>query len=164
MAKTHARREASKDDLPEWFWEGPNVAADRGIRTLTIKQPWAWAIFHGGKDIENRSWATQVRGPVAIHAAATKPDPEDVERLRKTMKRKVPDELPTGVILGLVEIVDCVTNTSSPWAEKGQVHFVLKSPRPLEHPVPAKGGLGFWYYSAPVSTHEVRGARPVPYR
>ena len=28
------------------------------MKALTIKQPWAWAIIHAGKDIENRDWVT----------------------------------------------------------------------------------------------------------
>ncbi len=41
------------------------------MRAITVRQPWAWAIIHGGKDIENRSRniAGSYRGPVAIHAA-----------------------------------------------------------------------------------------------
>jgi hypothetical protein len=35
-------------------------------RTLTVRQPWAWAIARGHKDIENRSWTTRYRGPIAI--------------------------------------------------------------------------------------------------
>ena len=35
------------------------------MKALTIKQPWAWAILHGGKDIENRNWFTSVAGGVA---------------------------------------------------------------------------------------------------
>jgi len=40
------------------------------MRVLTVRQPWAWAIVHGGKDIENRTrnLAGTYRGPVAIHA------------------------------------------------------------------------------------------------
>ena len=40
------------------------------MRVLTVRQPWAWAIIHGGKDVENRSRniAGSYRGPVAIHA------------------------------------------------------------------------------------------------
>jgi hypothetical protein len=40
------------------------------VRVLTVKQPWAWAIIHGGKDVENRvrNLAGGYRGPVAIHA------------------------------------------------------------------------------------------------
>ena len=41
------------------------------MRILTVRQPWAWAIIHGGKDVENRvrNIAGDYRGPVAIHAA-----------------------------------------------------------------------------------------------
>jgi len=40
------------------------------MRILTVRQPWAWAIVHGGKDVENRvrNIAGDYRGPVAIHA------------------------------------------------------------------------------------------------
>jgi hypothetical protein len=40
------------------------------VKALTVQQPWAWAIVHGGKDVENRSrnLAGSYRGPVAIHA------------------------------------------------------------------------------------------------
>ena len=34
------------------------------MKALSIRQPWSWLILHGGKDIENRSWRTNVRGPV----------------------------------------------------------------------------------------------------
>jgi len=40
------------------------------IRVLTVQQPWAWAILHGGKTIENRSQLWSYRGPLAIHAGA----------------------------------------------------------------------------------------------
>jgi len=43
--------------------------ADR-LPALTVKQPWAWAIAHAGKRIENRSWRMDYRGDLAIHAGA----------------------------------------------------------------------------------------------
>ena len=45
------------------------------MKCLTIKQPWAWLIFNdsgvnkGLKNIENRTWHTNIRGPVAIHTS-----------------------------------------------------------------------------------------------
>lgn len=41
------------------------------MRVLTVRQPWAWAIIHGGKTVENRARniAGDYRGPVAIHVA-----------------------------------------------------------------------------------------------
>jgi hypothetical protein len=38
------------------------------MRALTVRQPWAWAIAHAGKTVENRSWSTSYRGLLAIHA------------------------------------------------------------------------------------------------
>ncbi len=38
---------------------------------LSIRQPWAWLIINGYKDIENRSWPTNYRGTFFIHASKT---------------------------------------------------------------------------------------------
>ena len=38
------------------------------MKAITVRQPWAWAIVHGGKTIENRALAWSYRGPLAIHA------------------------------------------------------------------------------------------------
>jgi hypothetical protein len=40
------------------------------VKALTIHQPWAWAIVHGGKNVENRTQRWKYRGPLAIHAGA----------------------------------------------------------------------------------------------
>jgi len=37
------------------------------LKALSIQQPWAWAILHAGKDVENRTWAHNYRGPILIH-------------------------------------------------------------------------------------------------
>ncbi|MNQ62267.1 ASCH domain protein [compost metagenome] len=39
------------------------------MKALSIRQPWAWLIIHGGKDVENRSWHTKHRGRFLVHAA-----------------------------------------------------------------------------------------------
>jgi len=39
-------------------------------RVLTLTQPWATLIAIGSKRIETRSWRTDHRGPLLIHAAA----------------------------------------------------------------------------------------------
>ncbi|MCP4687042.1 MAG: ASCH domain-containing protein, partial [Desulfobacterales bacterium] len=38
------------------------------MKALSIRQPWAWLIANGYKDIENRSWRTSFRGEFLIHA------------------------------------------------------------------------------------------------
>jgi hypothetical protein len=45
------------------------------MKALTIWQPWATLIAAGVKRIETRSWSTDYRGPLAIHAAARPPEP-----------------------------------------------------------------------------------------
>ena len=42
------------------------------MKCLSILQPWAWAIIHGGKDVENRTWRTAYRGPLLIHASLSR--------------------------------------------------------------------------------------------
>ena len=42
--------------------EAPRVA-------LSVRQPWAWALLFGGKDVENRTWSTRCRGRIWIHAS-----------------------------------------------------------------------------------------------
>lgn len=42
------------------------------MKVLTVRQPWAWAIFHAGKNVENRTWQPRSikRGDtIAIHVA-----------------------------------------------------------------------------------------------
>ncbi len=39
------------------------------MKALTLWQPWATLVVHGYKTIETRSWSTNYRGPIAIHAA-----------------------------------------------------------------------------------------------
>ena len=38
------------------------------MKALSIRQPWAWLIVHGHKDIENRTWTTSFRGRLLVHA------------------------------------------------------------------------------------------------
>lgn len=35
------------------------------VKALSVRQPWAWAIVHAGKDVENRNWPTPHRGRLA---------------------------------------------------------------------------------------------------
>ena len=56
------------------------------MKVIVIRQPWAWLIVNGIKDIENRSWRTRYRGPLLIQASARKPAAgmEDLVRELKT--------------------------------------------------------------------------------
>lgn len=126
------------------------------MRALTVRQPWAWAIVHGGKDVENRTRnvAGSYRGPVAIHAGQQFADGEafaDVERLTG----QVPPVLVAGKFIGIVDLVDVHREApfccgswgqhATPYGGEGGLHhLVLRNPRPLPEPMPAKGRLGLW--------------------
>ena len=119
------------------------------MKAISINQPWAWAILHAGKDIENRDWPTKYRGDVLIHAGL-KFDASGLRFVEDQIGRKVaPEERPRGGVFGIVEIVDCVTESQSPWFF-GKYGFVLRNPRLIE-PRRCKGALGFFEpdYSKP---------------
>lgn len=56
------------------------------------------------------------------------------------------DDYPRGVILGTVELLDCVRDSESEWALDGLWHWQLADPQPFETPIPATGKLGLWTY------------------
>lgn len=122
---------------------------------LSIRQPWAWAILHAGKDIENRDWPTRIRGEVCIHASQgmTRNEYEDCLDTMHAISRERPfppglalpefDGLLRGGIVGTAEIVGCVTVGASPWFF-GKHGFVLRNAKPVMDFVPVKGALGFF--------------------
>ena len=73
------------------------------IRAISIRQPLVEQILRGQKKFEYRSMNTKIRERVYLYASA-KPF-EDPDMWRK-MKAQ-PGDLPTGVIVGSVEITDC---------------------------------------------------------
>lgn len=114
------------------------------MKALSIKQPWAHAILHLGKDIENRTRHTKHRGTVMIHTSKT----IDVGAYYclKSEGYELPslDDLVVGSIVGSVEIIDSVEEHNSVWKEDGTKGYVLKNPKSLKSPIPCKGNLGFW--------------------
>jgi len=118
--------------------------ATSGVRVLTVRQPWAWAIVQGGKDVENRSWSTKHRGPLLIHAGSAF-ERDGYETVKRLGSRPPPpvDELVHGAIIGVVELVDCVQDSDSEWAVPGQWQWCLQSPRVVQA-VPCPGKLGLW--------------------
>lgn len=116
---------------------------------LSIRQPWAWLILNAGKDIENRNWSTRVRGRVLVHAAKGVTEGEyeygvDAAIAYGCNLRQMPawKAIERGGIVGSVEIVDCVSDSDSPWFV-GRYGFVLRDPKPLPF-TPLKGRLGFF--------------------
>lgn len=142
------------------------------MKALSIKQPWASLIAHGIKDIENRTWRTHFRGRIYIHACG-KPlnrsivyDVLNEKQWNFTFDEINPDKfnadnLYYSAIIGEVDIVDCVINHPSIWAEKTFMYeyddsgekpigkpmfnWVLANPVLYNKPIiNVKGKLSFW--------------------
>jgi len=122
----------------------PNIA-------LSVRQPWAWAIIHAGKDIENRSTYAVTKGGfepkrICIHASKgmTKDEYEAARDFMATLDVECPrpDDLIRGAIIGMVTVTAVVNDHSSPWFF-GPRGLVLTDPVAIE-PIPASGALGYF--------------------
>lgn len=123
------------------------------MKALTVQQPWAWAIIHGGKDIENRTQAWSYRGPLAIHAgnrwsergaiadpvveAAVKACPDDEWTLRHYGLDDQFEDYHRGAIIGVVDLVGVHLAADgccdSPWAELSYAEHGGRTRRDIVH-------------------------------
>lgn len=109
------------------------------MKALSVRQPWAWALFHG-KQVENRDWKNppKYRGPLAIHASKTFDD-EGLEWMHEECERLGlnPYEIPyrlefrRGGLIGIVDLVDVVKYHPSPWFF-GPLGLIVNNPREIE--------------------------------
>lgn len=117
------------------------------MKALSVRQPWAWLIVNGYKDIENRSWNTKYRGMVLIHASARiyREDYLMAQEVAAGQGITLPalDELQKGGIVGYTYITGCSYGyDKSPWFI-GPVGFHLSGSKPLPF-LPLKGRLNFF--------------------
>jgi hypothetical protein len=122
------------------------------MKALSVCQPWAWAIIHGPKRIENRSRPTRHRGPLLIHASKS-------QRYRlgdyAELLPDLPpwDELTFGALIGVVEVVDCLAFeevSDDPFAI-GPWCWVLDRPRSFP-PVSWKGQVNLFNVAQSIYT------------
>jgi hypothetical protein len=122
------------------------------MKALTICQPYGEAICRGLKRVENRTWPTDARGPLLIHAGKSR-DWLDSWRTASHDWRRI---MAFGAIVGRAELVDCVRiralragkcghddlryheHAEGPWC------WVLDSIERLERPFPCRGRQGLF--------------------
>jgi hypothetical protein len=125
------------------------------MKAITIKNPWACLIVKGIKDIENRMWKTAYRGKLLIHVGKTdvcNPDDfslyteEQIYAIGEAYGSKVLTTVDPllyihSAIIGSVNIVDCIVDHPSIWAEhslnplKPIYNWVLDDPHFYETPI-----------------------------
>lgn len=151
------------------------------MKALAIQQPWAWAVLHAGKNIENRDWtpnyparkfAEKFRGRFILHAStnslSNRKWDEQWDGYCDTALKAwragtkpgaahavIPDadELIFGHLIGSVELADVVKAHPSPWFF-GPIGLVLRDPRPFKTPIPFTGQRGFFDVSDEIILHE----------
>jgi len=158
-----------------------NINGFISIKVLSIKQPWAYLICSGIKDVENRTWKCPqkyIGERVLIHASAAKMKGIEGDYLTERQIEYLHcGELPLidlhkyyyrriirSAIIGSVEIVDCVSSHPSIWAEhsgglsgdaKVIYHWVLANPILFDKPIlNVKGKPGFWNYNLKEENYE----------
>lgn len=124
------------------------------MKALTLRQPWASLVAVGAKRIETRSWLTKYRGPLAIHAAATRIRSGDIRRKRlppeiekallpaaaARVAREWPGELgrgvpvdpwyvPYGAVVAIADLVDVAEIESCDWNAEG---WMVKNAESIE--------------------------------
>ncbi|MEZ2241750.1 hypothetical protein [Microcoleus sp.] len=140
-------------------------ASPDSIPALTLWQPWASLIAEEVKRVETRSWLTDYRGPIAIHAAKRDINPGEITHLRNLL----PDEdiwtprgnceFPLGVVVAIANLIDCVEITPEFIAQQseqelkcgdwtpGRFAWVLEIIRTVVPPIEASGGQKIWKWT-----------------
>ena len=113
--------------VPRTVDAGTRIRWRSPMKALTLTQPWASLIAVGAKRIETRSWYTQFRGPLAIHAAKgfTADDkeacytPQFRAALAPVLSVHLPIEsqLPFGKIVCVCELLGCFPTSKLIWDE-----------------------------------------------
>lgn len=138
---------------------------------LSMRQPWAGYLITGKKTLETRTWQTNYKGKLLIHASGKwdKRAKEDSARIRKNIwgNTDVGNESwklrRTRLIIGIVELVWisvfrniyefeisasshlCVPSEDYYDPDKPKYGWLIKDPVEFPDPVPAKGRLNLWY-------------------
>ena len=124
------------------------------MKALTIKEPWASLIINGLKEYEFRSWTTNYRGKILIHASLKKD-------LRISQFKELNLSYQPGYIIGEATIDKIVKVTpklaqelhnKNPLVYKNVENDIyawhLVKVKKYKKPILAKGSLGLWnYYS-----------------
>lgn len=156
------------------------------MKAITIWQPYASLIMIGAKQFETRSWSTDYRGPVVVHAAKRWDEDRHADCLRvadalrdSTFRLQSASEeqirlfyMPMGdtlgKALGVVQLVGCdsMLDGGSPLENEfgdfgpGRYGWECAEPKAFEQPISQVGKQGLWIPDAHVVTAASRLLQP----
>lgn len=130
------------------------------MKVVSIIEPWASLIKEKVKYIETRSWKTNYRGKIYIHASLKKVPKKD-ERINNLITLLKDKDFKYGHIIAEATLVDCIymdedfiskiKNNNQEYIcgeySIGRYAWVLEDIKELSKPIPAKGSLGIWNYN-----------------
>ena len=132
------------------------------MKVLSLTEPYATLIKNGVKTIETRSWKTNYRGKLYIHASATKM-PKEYKENKELMSLVDINNLNYGNIICSCELVDCIKMTDEFINDvrnnrkneyitgiygNGRYAWILENIEQLDVPIKAKGKLNIWDFNA----------------
>jgi hypothetical protein len=127
-------------------------------RAIAIRQPFAWAVIHNGKDVEprrasaRRLFESAVGERVLIHASKgmTAAEYENGAAFMASIGVRCPqrEALQFGGVIGSVFVRDIVTRSDSPWFRKGATALVFSHARPQPF-MPVRGQTGLFWVQSP---------------
>jgi hypothetical protein len=139
------------------------------MKVISLLQPWATLVTLGAKQWETRTWSTQYRGPLLIHASAKKPTRREKQLYEEDFYFKKyilnTDYLPYGAIIGKINLVTIVPTglllqhlehyNNTDWKQElsfddyslNRFAWKLEAAETLIHFLPMKGTLGLWEYN-----------------
>ena len=132
------------------------------MKVLSLTEPYATLIKNGVKSIETRSWKTNYRGKLYIHASATKM-PKEYKENKELMSLVDINNLNYGNIICSCELVDCIKMTDefindvrnnrkneyiTGIYDNGRYAWILENIEQLDSPIKAKGKLNIWNFNA----------------
>lgn len=125
------------------------------MRAITIWQPWAGFVAAGMKRIETRSWPTNHRGELAIHASVREMTDEEWERYHHLVQLVDGDLLNArGAVIAVATLTDCMRTQDLVCLddrerllgnyEPGRWAWRLESVVAFDAPIPCRGKQGLW--------------------
>ena len=127
------------------------------MKVLSIREPWASLIVSGYKEYEFRTWKTNYRGKILIHAS------KNLEKDNIVRFKGINLVYKPGFIIGEAELVDCISVTKEfeddlirkneivYGASKGRSGYAWKLTNIRRiNPIEVKGKLGLWNYDGKI--------------
>jgi activating signal cointegrator 1 len=153
------------------------------MKAITLHQPWAWLVAFGMKEVETRSWSTDYRGPLAIHAGKKHDVDGKILHLRMNSVRGCPavcpvfEDLPFGCVVATCNLMAVVPTHAMEYLLRrilkgpyepargwdferlfgnyaaGRFAWILRDVVPVDIPIPAHGWQKLWNWTPPASAN-----------